>query len=64
MGVKHERAWVITSKPLFSVILQADGRDRTERVRPPDWDWAGLRVALESMQSELLELRGALQQGL
>lgn len=31
---------------------------------PAVWDWVGLRVALESMQSELLELRGALQQGL
>ncbi|MBK7947533.1 MAG: MerR family transcriptional regulator [Deltaproteobacteria bacterium] len=31
---------------------------------PASWDWVGLRVALESMQSELLELRGALQQGL
>ena len=34
------------------------------RGAPAAWDWAGLRVALESMQSELLELRGALQQEL
>lgn len=27
-------------------------------------DWAGMRVALESMQGELLALRGVLQQGL
>lgn len=42
-----------------STATDADGR-----AVPATWDWAGLRVALESMQSELLELRGALQQGL
>lgn len=36
-------------------------RDAEGGARP---DWTGLAVALESMQSELLELRGALQQGL
>src|SRR5687767_4412766 len=30
MGVKHERAWAIASKPLFGIILQANGSNRTE----------------------------------
>jgi len=43
-------------------MREASGRRQDGDV--PNADWLGVRVALESMQGELLALRGALQRGL
>ncbi|MFO0687425.1 MAG: MerR family transcriptional regulator [Myxococcota bacterium] len=60
-----DRADALAAGPRSEAASEADDRAvRSSRIEPAGWDWAGLRVALESMQSELLELRGALQQGL
>jgi DNA-binding transcriptional MerR regulator len=48
--------------PLSRSALQA-GRDAVEGAGPAAGDWLGIRIALDAMQSELLSLRGALQQG-
>ncbi|MBY0402090.1 MerR family transcriptional regulator [Myxococcota bacterium] len=51
------------SPSAFAVSTPAQApADAGEGAEPRDW--VGLRVALESMQSELLELRSVLQQGL
>ncbi|MCB9725383.1 MAG: MerR family transcriptional regulator [Spirochaetaceae bacterium] len=38
-------------------------RETTDRERPVGVEWGAVRVALESMRGELLELRGVLQEG-
>ena len=50
---------------LASSAKGADAADESVvRAETGSPDWVGIRVALESMQGELLALRGALQQGL
>jgi DNA-binding transcriptional MerR regulator len=44
-------------------LMAANEQGDSSAIRP-ERDWTGFRIALESIQSELLDLRGALQQGL
>lgn len=55
---------VSAAEPLPTVAASKGGQASTAALDGGTADWLGLRIALESMQGELLALRGSLQQGL